>query len=191
MKKSSGNNLPTVNQSNDRNDGSTAQRLNGSTVPTAINQSNSRNDGSTAERLNGSTVPTAINQSNDRNDGLTPSQERAIKALLTSRSIAAAARQAEVGESSLRRWLREDDNFQDKLRRIREEALSHAALQLQQGVSKAVGILHDLIERDRRIEPGRASLIRAAVGFGFRSSVYNDLIERLKIVEANQWEAVK
>jgi len=57
---------------------------------------------------------TAINQSNDRNGGLTPSQERAIEALLASRSIAAAARQANVGESSLRRWLREDDNFQDK-----------------------------------------------------------------------------
>ena len=78
---------------------------------------------------------TAIHQSNVRNDGLTPSQERAIEALLTARSIAAAARQAEVGESSLRRWVREDDNFQG----LAEEALSHAALQLQQGVSKAVG----------------------------------------------------
>ncbi len=149
---------------------------------TAINSSK---DGSTAERLNSSTVP-PINQSNDRNDGLTPSQERAIEALLDSRSIAAAARKAEVGESSLRRWLREDDNFQDKLRRIREEALSHAALQLQKGVPVAVGTLYDLIQRDKRIEPGRASLIRAAVDFGFRSSVYSDVVERLKTVEKNQ-----
>ncbi len=111
---------------------------------TSINQSSNRNDGSTAERLNSSTVPTPINSSNDRNDGLTPSQERAIEALLASRSIAAAARQAEVGESSLRRWLREDDNFQNKLRRIREQALSHAALQLQKGVPVAAGILHVL-----------------------------------------------
>ncbi len=153
---------------------------------TPIHSSNSSSDGSTAERLNNSTVPTPINQSNDRNDGLTPSQERAIKALLTSRSIAAAARQAKVGESSLRRWLREDDNFQDKLRRLREQALSHAALQLQEGVSKAVGILYDLIERDKRIEPGRSSLIRTALDFGFRSSVYNDVIERMKTLEKNQ-----
>ena len=137
------------------------------------NSSNDRNDGSTAEQLNGSTVPT-------------PSQERAIEALLASRSIAAAARQATVGESSLRRWLREDDNFQDKLRRLREQSLSHAALQLQEGVSKAVGILYDLIERDKRIEPGRASLIRTAVDFGFRSSVYSDVIERMKTLEKNQ-----
>ena len=129
---------------------------------------------------------TAINSSNDRDDGLTPSQERAIEALLASRSIAATACRAQVGESSLRRWLRQDNNFQNKLRRIREEALSHAALQLQQGVSSAVGTHYDLIQRDKRIEPGRASLIRAAVDFGFRSSVYNDVIERLQTVEKNQ-----
>ncbi len=156
MRKSSGNNVTAINQSNDRNDGLTAQRLNGSTV---------------------------LNQSNDRNDGLTPSQERAIKALLKSRSIAAAARQAKVGESSLRRWLREDDNFQDKLRRLREQSLSHAALQLQEGVSKAVGILYDLMEREKRVEPGRASLIRTALDYGFRSSIYSDVIERVKTLE--------
>ena len=164
MKKSSSNSVAVINQSNDRNDGSTAQRLNGSTV---------------------------LNQSNDRNDGLTPSQERAIKALLASRSIAAAARQADVGESSLRRWLREDDNFQDKLRRLREQALSHAALQLQEGVSKAVGILYDLIEREKRVEPGRASLIRTALDYGFRSSIYNDVIERMKTLEEKQAAGLK
>ena len=155
---------------------------------TAINSSNDRNGGSTAQRLNGSTV---LNQSNDRNDGLTPSQERAIQAMLASRSIAAAARQADVGESSLRRWLREDDIFQDKLRRLREQSLSHAALQLQEGVSKAVGILYDLIDREKRVEPGRASLIRTALDYGFRSSVYNDVIERMKTLEEKQAAGLK
>ncbi len=164
MKKSSSNNVTAINSSNDRNGGSTAQRLNGSTV---------------------------LNQSNDRNDGLTPSQERAIQAMLASRSIAAAARQADVGESSLRRWLREDDIFQDKLRRLREQSLSHAALQLQEGVSKAVGILYDLIDREKRVEPGRASLIRTALDYGFRSSVYNDVIERMKTLEEKQAAGLK
>ena len=62
--------------------------------------------------------------SNVRNDGLTPFQERAVSALLTARSIAAAARQAKVGESSIRRWLHEDENFQLKLRRLRDESLA-------------------------------------------------------------------
>ena len=59
--------------------------------------------------------------SNDLRNGLTPGQERAIRAMLTAPSVAAAARQADVGQSTLRRWLREDDNFQTELRQIREE----------------------------------------------------------------------
>ena len=97
----------------------------------------------------------ALNSSNDRNDGLTPSQERAVTAMLTARSIAAAARAAEVGESSLRRWLRQDENFQTKLRGLREEALSQGALKLQSGVPEAVETLYRLIARDKGVEPGR------------------------------------
>ena len=125
----------------------------------------------------------ALNSSNDRDDGLTPSQERAVTAMLTARSIAAAARAAEVGESSLRRWLRQDENFQTKLRGLREEALSQGALKLQNGVPEAVETLYRLIARDKGVEPGRASLVRTALEFAYRSSVYNDVMERLKIVE--------
>ena len=129
--------------------------------------------------------------SNIANGGLTPSQERAIEALLTSRSVPAAARQAEVGKTSLRRWLREDGNLQNKLHGLRQETLSHATLQLQQGACEAAGVLREVVKGEKRIEPARASLIRAAVDFGFRSSVYDDVVGRLKTVEKNQREALK
>ncbi len=125
-------------------------------------------------------------RSNVRRNGLTPGQERAIQALLTARSIAAAARQADVGQSTLRRWLREDDNFQEKLRQFREEALSHAALMLQQGVATAVWIMYELIESDRPIEPGRVTLIRTAIEFAFRAAVYRDIMDRVKTLEKAQ-----
>ena len=127
--------------------------------------------------------PRSAYTSNVRNDGLTPSQERAIRAMLTARSIAAAARQADVGQSTLRRWLREDENFQNKLRQFREQALSHAALMLQQGAARAVAIMYKLIQSGRPIEPGRVSLIRTAIEYAFRSAVYCDIIERVKALE--------
>ena len=120
--------------------------------------------------------------SNARHDGLTPGQERAIRAMLTARSIAAAARQADVGQSTLRRWLREDDN----LRQFREQALSHATLMLQQGLAQAVCIMHELIQSEGRIDPGRVSLIRIALEYAFRSAVYCDIIDRVKILEKAQ-----
>ena len=44
----------------------------------------------------------------NHHNGLTTRQDRALMALLESPSIAAVARKAEVGESTLRQWLRED-----------------------------------------------------------------------------------
>ena len=124
-------------------------------------------------------------RSNVRIDGLTPGQERTIRAMLTARSIA-AARQADVGQSTLRRWLREDHNFQNKLRQFREQALSHAALLLQQGAAQAVAIMYELIQSGRPIEPGRVTLIRTAIEFAFRAAIYCDIIERVKALEKAQ-----
>ena len=132
-----------------------------------------------------------MNHTSVRNDGLTPSQERAIGALLTARSIAAAARQADVGESSIRRWLHEDEEFQAKLRRLSDEALAHAAFQLQQGASEAAGAMREAVNNEKRVDPGRASLIRATVDYGFRSRIYNDVVNRLKTVEKKHAEAKK
>ena len=83
---------------------------------------------------------------------------------------AAAARQAGVAQSTPRRWLREDDNFQNKLRQFREQALSHAALLLQQGAAADVVIMYEPIQSPRPIEPGRVALIRTAIEFAFRAT---------------------
>ena len=120
-----------------------------------------------------------------RRDGVTPSQHRALVALVGARSIVAAARTAGVGESSIRRWLREDERFQTKLRQLREEALSHASLRLQQGASRAVEVMLKLIESEDRIEVGRASLVRTAIDLAFRSGAYSDLADRLAVLEEN------
>ena len=116
-------------------------------------------------------------------NGVTPSQQRAVVALVEARSIADAARTAGVGESSIRRWLREDERFQTKLRQLREEALSHASLRLQQGASRAVETMLNLIESKDRIEVGRAALVRAAIDLAFRSGAYSDLAERVAALE--------
>ena len=118
-------------------------------------------------------------------DDVTPSQQRALVALVEARSIVAAARTAGVGESSIRRWLREDHRFQTKLRQLREEALAHASLRLQQGASRAVETMLELITSKDRIEVGRASLVRTAIDLAFRSSAYRDLAERVAVLEDN------
>ncbi len=121
-------------------------------------------------------LKTANNENKgNRLDGLTTRQDRALKALLDSPSIVAAARKAEVGESTLRLWLREDENFQAKLRQIREETLSHTTTRLQQEAERALDSVSSLLASKRRIEAGRASLIRTVIDFAYRSNAHSDL----------------
>ncbi len=122
----------------------------------------------------------------NRLDGLTTRQDRALKALLDSPSIVAAARKAEVGESTLRLWLREDENFQAKLRQIREETLSHTTTRLQQEAERALDSVSSLLASKRRIEAGRASLIRTVIDFAYRSNAHSDLAGAVRSLESDR-----
>ena len=130
--------------------------------------------------------PRSVYTSNVRNDGLTPGQERAIRTMLTARSVAAAARQANVGQSTLRRWLREDDNFQNKLRQLRDEALAHAALILQQTAAEAAFLIRHYVQSDEPLDWARVMILRTAIEYGFRSAVYLDIVDRVKALEKAQ-----
>ncbi len=125
-------------------------------------------------------LPFAVEAYHDR---LTPAQERAVTALLGSRSIAAAARQAGVPERTLHRWLRQDKDFQDELRHLRQQALGHAAARLQHGASSAADAMFTLFDSQQPIELARALLIRTALDFAFRAGSYADLADRLDALE--------
>ena len=76
-------------------------------------------------------VAVATTAASGRPAKLKPSQERALVALVECRSIAAAARQAPVGDRTLRRWLHEDARFQTRLQQLSQQSLAHATLRLQ------------------------------------------------------------
>ena len=116
-------------------------------------------------------------------NGLTTRQDRALMALLEAPSIVAAAHKAEVGESTLRQWLREDENFQAMLRLIRHETLSHVTTRLQQEAEKALESASNMLASKRRIEPGRASLIRTLLDFAFRSNAHSDIAGVVRSLE--------
>jgi transposase len=116
-------------------------------------------------------------------NNLKPSQQQALIALLEERSIAAAARRTGIGERTIRRWLDENDDFQDELRRVRQQQLSHAATRLQSTAGEAVQTLRDLLASKDHIEPGRAVLVRTALDFAFRAGAYTDLTDRIQNLE--------
>ena len=72
---------------------------------------------------------------------LTARQRRAIAALLSERTIEAAAKKAKVGERTLHRWLDSDGEFCAALRQAQEQAIDAAIMQLAGLTGEAVDTL--------------------------------------------------
>jgi hypothetical protein len=90
-------------------------------------------------------------------NGLTPAQCRAVAALLSERDVAAAAVKAKVGDSTLRRWLREPA-FRQELLEAQREIVTAARAQLVAGVTEAVQALRTLLRSDNPHVVARAAL---------------------------------
>lgn len=74
-------------------------------------------------------------------DSLTPSQERALTALLAGKTVTDAAATAEVDRTTVHRWLKEDFAFQAALNRSRRdlrEALQARLLGLAEKAAECV-----------------------------------------------------
>ena len=76
---------------------------------------------------------------------LSGKQERAILAVLESRSIEEACRKACISKVLYYRWLRNDPGFADALKSRRDGASAEALERLQRGLSMAVDVLVDLL----------------------------------------------
>ena len=87
---------------------------------------------------------------------LTFRQQTALPIIAASPTIAQAARTSGIGESTLYRWL-EDDDFRDELTRLRQEAASLARQELQGLMLRSVSVLNEAMDA-----PDLAIRLRAA-----------------------------
>ena len=122
--------------------------------------------------------------SHDSED-LTVRQEKAIAALLSCRTVAEAAKLAQVGERSIYRWLKQD-TFQSHLRRARRQALSESLGRLQQVADRAVDTLDTILDDKKATAASRVSAVRAAFRFACHGIEIDDFEERLAAVERAQ-----
>ena len=75
-------------------------------------------------------------------------RERAILALLSEKTLGAAAHKANVGERTLRRWLTENQDFRDEFERARRATFQAGINRVQALMGKAVDTLEDLLSTD-------------------------------------------
>ena len=114
---------------------------------------------------------------------LTSNQEKAVAALLSEPSVAAAAAKAGIGERTLFRWL-DDPAFADAYRQARREAVSQAVARLQPMSTHAVTVLA-MVMADTRVSPStRVTAAKSVLEFAIRAVELEDLEGRLSALEA-------
>src|SRR5690606_39938518 len=116
-------------------------------------------------------------------DKLTPSQEKAIIALLAEPSLARAAAACGIGERTLYRWLREPA-FMSAYRRARREAFSHAIALTQRYAPLAVQTLAKVMSDENAPHTAKVQAATSLLRFGRDGIELDDLQERIEALEA-------
>ncbi len=116
-------------------------------------------------------------------ENLTAAQQRAIPALLTSKTLVGAANEARVGERSLRRWLKDDLTFQSEYNRARREVVNHAITRLQRLATLATESLECMLMDQGPATVARVGAVRTALDYAYRGIETDDLLIRLDQLE--------
>ena len=109
-------------------------------------------------------------------------EDAAISALLTESGIAAAAKKADVSESTLRRWL-QDRDFAQRCRSARRQVLEHSTARLQLATVDAVNALQAVVTSRDSPPSTRVSAARTILDMAYRAVEVGELSERLHSVE--------
>lgn len=112
-------------------------------------------------------------------------RERAILALLSEKTLGAAAEKAEVGERTLRRWLTEDAAFRVEFDNARHATFQAGMNRVQALTAKAVETLEDLLGAEK-FPSVRLGAARTVVEIGMHQHDADTIIRRLDEIEAAQ-----
>ncbi len=110
-------------------------------------------------------------------------QEQAIVALLNAPTIAEAAKQAAIGETTIWRWL-QNGEFQEQYRQARRKALDLAISRIQQITGEAVEVLRQVASDADSPASSRVSSAKAILELALKARETEELEERVKRLES-------
>ena len=114
---------------------------------------------------------------------MTGKKEKALAALIRAPTRAAAAREAGVGISTLRRWMREDADFRVAYKEALAELLEDASAQAKQNLTRALDVLAEIMESGENSQV-RISAARSALEYSLKLHEAADVEERIAALEA-------
>lgn len=109
-------------------------------------------------------------------------KEKALSALLTSETRAAAAEKAGISDRTLRSYL-SDPDFNAEYQQRKRKLLSDATHQIQQSMKIAVSTLKSIIQSKGSKDSDRISAARLILEFGLKYTEINDILTRVEELE--------
>lgn len=121
----------------------------------------------------------------ERGDILTPRKEKALQALLVSRTRAEAARAAGIGESTLRGYL-QDPEFSERYREAFGNLVQDATRQAQQALALAISTLTEIMGNTDEQATARIQAARSTLEYALKLTEQNDIMRQLD--ELERWK---
>lgn len=109
-------------------------------------------------------------------------EDLALAALLSCATIGEAAKKAGVSETTLWRWL-QDEEFQAKYREAKKQAVGHAVTRLQQATSEAVNTLGAVMKDSEATASAKVAAAKTVLEMAFKAVELEDYAERLRRLE--------
>jgi transposase-like protein len=115
-------------------------------------------------------------------------KEQAIVALLGAPTLIDAAKNCDISQSTLRRWMQEPA-FVESYRRAREQLLEAAINKLFHSTYQAAAVLLEVSKNKRATSSSRVSAARAILEIAMKAQEFHELESR--IAELENWQATQ
>ncbi len=113
---------------------------------------------------------------------ITPRKEKALQALLVSRTRAEAAKTAGIGESTLRGYLK-DSEFLERYREAFGNLVQDATRQAQQALTLAISTLTEIMGNTDEQATARIQAARSTLEYALKLTEQTDILEQLRELE--------
>lgn len=113
---------------------------------------------------------------------MTPNEERALSALLTSKTKLEAAEKAGITDRTMRRYF-ENPEFCQRYREAFAGVVQDATRRAQQLLEPALSTLQTVMEDEEIPAQARVNAAKIALDYAVRLTDQNDLAERLAVLE--------
>ena len=113
---------------------------------------------------------------------MTPRKEKALRALLVSRTRAEAAATAGIGVSSLREYMK-DPEFMDRYKQAFGDMVRDATRQAQQTLNPALSTLREIMEDRDEQASARITAARSVLEYSLKLCEQTDILEQLRELE--------